>query len=652
NWGLGESVVSGRFMPDRYQIARDSGFLADQKIADKYWTISVDGMEPTTPEKIRTPCLDESILIRLAELGKFVEQMEEGPRDIEWAFDGEQIWLLQSRPITSEPISAHEKIRQDEIERLRQNIGPRGTIWSRFNLSEILPFPTPMTWSIVQKFLMSGSGGFGLMYRDLGYDPHPSLDVEGVYELIGGRPYCNLSKEAKLHDKDLPLEHSFQTIKKDPSRAYYPSPALSLTNLPWSFWALLPISFPKLIFKFFRRALIRQRLLRTFPMDFREKTIPSFLQEIQDIKALNLQTKITSEVIIFLENWCEKCLKGFARESLKATALSALSLEHFQRFLAQYMGISRAKRLSQELIKSLSLPDDVDFSSGIREFAGGFISLEQFLTRFGHRGSEEMELSKPRWREDPSELSKMTVSPQPNSFAPSTTDLLKRESQLSSEQIKLIEKKLKTVQTFLSLREMGKHYLLHGYAVIRDVLLNLDKRYNLGGDIFFLTFNELLEIDKAVDLFSRIKSRKKKRKIHASMEMPSVIFSDDLDAIGRPSPVLALKELHGIPLSAGIAEGNAVVLDHPNTNLPLPNNFILICPSTDPSWVPLFMKARAVAMESGGILSHGAIVARELGLPAVGGIPDLLKKIRSGSPIRINGMTGKIELLDLNKKQT
>src|SRR5207249_8280567 len=139
--------------------------------------------------------------------------------DVEWGLSAGQFYLLQARGIklsaavapTIDP-AARAQVLQEEIAALRAKASPDGSVWSRFNLCEILPEPTPMTWAIVRRF-MSGRGGFGLMYRDLGFDPDPALDEEGVYDLVCGRPYCNLSREPRLHFHRLPFEHNSAALK-------------------------------------------------------------------------------------------------------------------------------------------------------------------------------------------------------------------------------------------------------------------------------------------------------------------------------------------------------------------------------------------------------------------------------------------------------
>jgi len=147
------------------------------------------------------------------------------------------------------------------------------------------------------------------------------------------------------------------------------------------------------------------------------------------------------------------------------------------------------------------------------------------------------------------------------------------------------------------------------------------------------------------DLTARIAARRKRRQTELALEVPPVLFSDDLEAIGRPLPEPeGGDKLQGIALSAGVAEGPALVLTEPSTAVP-GEGFILVCSSTDPAWVPLFVRAKGLVMETGGVLSHGAIVAREFGLPAVAGLPGITGRLRSGQVLRVDGGRGTVTVL-------
>src|SRR5207237_3121631 len=137
-----------------------------------------------------------------------------------------------------------------------------------------------------------------------------------------------------------------------------------------------------------------------------------------------------------------------------------------------------------------------------------------------------------------------------------------------------------------------------------------------------------------------------RRRLALSLEVPSVLFSDGLEAIGRPQQVDSAGVLQGVPLSAGVAEGPALVLHEAGNIDPPAEPYVLVCPSTDPAWVPLFVNAKALVMETGGVLSHGAIVAREFGLPAVGGLLGIMRELKSGQRVRVDGTAGVVCMVE------
>jgi pyruvate,water dikinase len=186
---------------------------------------------------------------------------------------------------------------------------------------------------------------------------------------------------------------------------------------------------------------------------------------------------------------------------------------------------------------------------------------------------------------------------------------------------------------------------MSGYALIRRALVELDRRHRLDGGVFFLTPDELPRLLAGEDFTGTIGQRRKRRALQLGLELPAVLFSDDLEAIGRDVPLDGAAVLTGVPLSAGAAEGPALVLEHPCVEAQPAAGYILVCPSTDPAWVPLFLEARGLVMETGGVLSHGAIVAREFGLPAVAALPGVMRRIRTGQRLRVDGSKGTVMLL-------
>jgi phosphohistidine swiveling domain-containing protein len=644
SWGLGESIVSGRVSPDRYFLDHDTAAVLERHISTKHTMTTADGPTPVPPEKQALPCLDDKQLEQLSALGRQIEALYGEARDVEWAWADGRFWILQARPITAATAAEREQVRREEIASLTARADPQGTVWSRYNLSEVLPAPTPMTWAIIHR-LLSGRGGFGMMYRDLGCTPDPALDAEGVFDLVCGRPYCNLTREPRMQFCGLPLAHSFVALRSAPEKALYPTAGFNPAEVGPRFWILLPV----VLVKLFRFELRLKRLGRTVAPQLRERIFPAFAADVEQESARDFTRDESPALIERLEFWTSRTLVDFARDSLKPTALVAVAMAKLQRELSRRLGPDRARAAVSQLAMGVRPDPQADLPTAVREFASGQLDRATFLTRFGHRGSDEMELSQPRWIEDPTVLNHLVsgASPLSTRHSPLATptsawDMVCAEAKLSATQRAALEPILRDMQTYLGLRETAKHYLMKGYALIRQTLLELDRRHELEGGIFYLTPEELPPLTKGRDFSDLIAQRRRRRTVALSIDVPAVIFSDDLEAIGRPVEVAGADILQGVPLSAGVAEGPALVLEEPDPARVLPEPYILVCPSTDPAWVPLFMGARGLVMETGGILSHGAIVAREFGLPAVAGIPDAGRRIQTGQRLRVDGSTGKV----------
>ncbi len=221
-------------------------------------------------DKQGQPCLDAARLAELAELGRRVEAFYGEPRDVEWAWADGRFWLLQARPITTADAAEREQVRREEMAALAARAEPGGTVWSRFNIPEGMPEPTPMTWALVRR-LLSGRGGCGLMYRDLGYGQGAS-DEDSVYDLVAGRVYCNLSREARQHAGWLPYEYPFAALKANPSQALTPRPVRDPSHAGAFFWLFLPVRLPFIVAGTVRRMARLGTLSNVSPRTFARRS--------------------------------------------------------------------------------------------------------------------------------------------------------------------------------------------------------------------------------------------------------------------------------------------------------------------------------------------------------------------------------------------
>ena len=639
SWGLGEAVVSGRVTPDRFRLDRDTGAVVDRTPGRKTVRATAAGEEPVPPDRQAAFCLSDDELSQLVALGREVERFAGGPRDVEWAFAAGRFAVLQARPITAAGRD-REAVRAAVIAELTAKADPRGTVWARYSLGEILPEPTPMTWAVVRR-LVAADGGVGAMNRDLGARPDPALGGEGAFDLVAGRPMANLSRMPRLQFARPPFEYPFAALKADPRLAFDPQPVLD----PLVGGVL---GLPGLVWRLWRMSAATRREAETFADRFRGQIAPAFAAAAKAALARDWTALKDADLEAAVHDWTRRTLVDFARDSLKPTVFAGLAWQTLADALTPRLGPERARAAVGELALGAEQDDGTDYAAAVQAAAAGRLGRAAFLDRFGHRAANEMELAQPRWVEDPAAVDRLLAPGAAAALTPAarraeTVARVAAEAGLAGPARDRFVRDADRLRTYLGLRESAKHYLLMGYAVIRRALVELDRRAALGGGIFFLTPDELTDLRAGADVAARIADRRKRRRVELSLPVPPVLFSDDLEAIGRPVPVpVGTAVLDGVPLSAGVAEGPALVLADPAVPPGVDDGFVLVCPSTDPAWVPLFARARGLVMETGGVLSHGAIVAREFGLPAVAGLPGVSRRLRTGQPVRVDGGTGQV----------
>ena len=680
NWGLGESVVSGAITPDSFHVSRDTGEVLERNIATKNEMVTATGVSVVPSAQKDVPSLTDIQLKELTHLGMRVETYYGHPMDIEWALTDGQFVLLQSRHITTSPTSitpcrsalcsraseadaaAVGKVRQAEIQILAVCAEEQGTVWCHHNLAEVLPAPLPMTWEIMKKF-MSGTGGLGKAYRGLGFYPSERVNTEGILDLICGRIYVNLNREAELHFDGFPFAHDFNALKRNPQEAMYAQAQTDITRSNTSFWVKLPLHIIRM-----SRAEMHLRQHRSdFARLLIEEVFPAFQKEVEAERNISYSDLTDTELVTKFEEWRAKTLDDFAPKALTATLLAGFSLQRLEVALQKCLNETETKILVNRLMSGTSgnLTDETVVSqvshprlaSKLSEVATGDLPLTDFLKDYGHRAVDEFELAQPRWREDTTYLEQMIASLRsvggtcnPDTLKPQREQRESAEKELAAHLEnrtglrKQVARELDFTRRYMPFRETAKFYLMLGYEQIRRALLELDRRYQLDGGIFYLVPDELRRLTDGEVFSDIIIARKTKRELMLQIEVPDVIFSDALDQIGIATPLETVDTLTGVGVSAGIATGQARVLLTPTDVRPSDRNYILVCPSTDPAWTPLFLHAAGLVMERGGILSHGAVVAREYGVPAVANIPNATRRITEGQTLQVDGNQGTISI--------
>ena len=662
-YGLGEAIVSGDVAPDRFVLDAATHEIKTREIGRKEHVFAGlghggdgNGLDPDSAS------LTDAQITELASVARDVEDHFGHPVDIEWGLVDGSFALLQARAIRGLDVARElEPARQAEIDRLRQLVTAEGKdkTWVIHNLAETLEAPTPLSWDIISRF-MAGDGGFGKMYRDFGYRPSQRVREQGFLELICGRIYADVDRAAELFWEGMPFEYDHERVREDP-RLLESAPTKFeadrtdgkfLLRLPGTIWAMI-------------RSVRRVKRMRRAALDrFENEILPAYRRYVDEQRGRDLSPLDAAALIDELNDRRARVLTDFGKESLKPGFFGGLARAELENVCVQLLGPDKGEQLARTLSSGLDGDPTLEQNQELFEVARGDRSLDDFLERYGHRAVGEMELSRPRWREDPSYLQQIIASLDTrDEFAPHT--LHEKNAALRKQAIdelpetlaevggsflrERIEALVDEVGSLLPYREAGKHYLLMGYELIRDVIVELGKRLGIGDDVFYLTLEELPAFEQRRDeLTDAIAERKVRFQAFQRLDMPDVVDSRHLEALGQPRDIESASELEGQSLSPGIFTGTARIVHSPGEARDLPGDCVLICPSTDPAWTALFTTIKALVVERGGVLSHGAITARDFGVPAVA-CPDATRIIDDAARVRVDGDRGRVTIIEDEK---
>ncbi|MFW5870917.1 MAG: PEP/pyruvate-binding domain-containing protein [Verrucomicrobiota bacterium] len=661
-WGLGEAVVAGHVTPDTMLVDKEKGEIKDVTVAEKTTMTSrtPEGtIEETVPKaKQKEQVLSDKLACELADIGKRVENHYGTPQDIEWAMEGDRFYLVQARPITAIPEAPDEveRVRVCEIERLRKLADGGRRVWVIHNLDEILPSPTPLSWDLINEF-MSGKGGFGRMYRDLGYQQTDQVINQGFLDLVGGRIYADPERAAGLFYDRVPLKYSVEEAAKNPGLLDSAPTEFAPEKADAAFLAALP----RIVRNTIRASKKRKAADARTVEKFETEIAPRFKEWISIKRKQDLSGFSTEQMLKELEERIEKGLHEIGSEELKPGLFGGMAQANMEARLIQIMGEEEGRQLALLLTQGLSGDTTIEQNEALFQLAQGNGTRAEYIEKYGHRGVGEMELAKRPYRLDdhylrqvlstflgdnvtsPMELHNKNVEKRQQA----ESDLPEKLKQWGgSSFIEEITEMMHNAQKKLPYREIGKDYLIMGYDTIRMLLDVLGERWGLGLDVYFLHKDELSEFEKAPEEFKKkIAERKKQWRLLQQLDMPDVVDTDNLENLGLPEEYEHSNLLQGEPVASGVATAMALIVFNPEDVASDCRDYILVCPSTDPSWTALFVHARGVIVEKGGILSHGAIVARDYGIPAVV-CHGATKRIANGQMIRVDGNQGKIFILD------
>ncbi|MBL1437016.1 MAG: phosphoenolpyruvate synthase [Rhodobacteraceae bacterium] len=661
SFGLGEALVSGLVSADLYQVDKPSGEIITRKIAEKKIAIlplKEGGTETVDlPEAAQTrPALTDFQIKALSDIGCKIEAHYGSPQDIEWALEGDKIFITQSRPITSlYPLATVDD----------------GAFHVFLSLSHLQVMTDPMPPLSVSIWK---------------YFPPVGLNENGEYRYlhdIGGRLYGDISpllrhrRFGKMFIKlmvvaDQLAQAAVAELSTRPA-LHEKGERLKLGRLVWAMLPYLLLVPHNLFFKQTEGAVgqanevissyISQTRAQIAAAQSLAKSLDSALSALRGV--MPAVGKFTPRMVAGLVG--QRLLRRLAGPENTAR------VNDLERGLVgnvvTEMNLSIGD-LADELRQSEALLGQLKDGQGLGAAKGSsfLIAWQEFLNQYGARGLSEIDASRPRWGEDPSSLLQMVIGMTAHDTLGAHRrhyNELTRKSDIAAGEIPkhlkgwsrglkrpLVKRLIKVARDLGALREHHKFLMIQVLSEVKAVLVDIGQSLSENDvleapeDIWFLTIPEVKRaLAKGTPLQDIITARRAVFAVNAKRTPPRVMTSEgeiprpNLSIEGAPEGALI-----GSPVSAGIYEGIARVVKDPATEILVPGE-ILVAPFTDPGWTPLFVNAGALVTEVGGLMTHGSVVAREYGIPAVVGVPVATKTIKTGDRLRVNGEAGYVEII-------
>jgi pyruvate,water dikinase len=652
--GLGEALVSGLVNPDVFKV-RDGEVVA-RTIAAKQRAVHALPAGGThevaiDAQRQERPALTDEQVVRLVRLGRRIEAHFGRPQDIEWCLDGDDFHIVQSRPITTLfPLPETG----DQENHVYVSVGHQ-----QMMTDAMKPLGLSM-WQLTAMVPMQEAGG--RLFVDVTRRLASPASRAGLLDLVGrGDPLVRDALETVL-DRD-----DFVPPLPDAGPGGPPSGGRTSASIETD---------PAIVTELIERS---RTSVAALERDIRTKTGPAlfdFLLEAFEEHKRVLGDPLSMQVIMAgMEAtwWLNDKLQEWLGEKNAADTLTLSAPDNITSEMGlALLDVADAVRPHPEVVAFLAGVEDDGFLDELVKLPGGTEArdaIETYLDRYGMRCVGEIDITRPRWRERPSTLVPVILD-NVRHFEPGAAgrrfeegrqkalrqeqDVLARLRALPDGERKADETKrmIDRVRTFIGYREYPKYGIVCRYFVYKQALLEEAERLVRAGvlaeqeDIFYLTFQELHDVVRSNQVDDRlVRERKDAFRSYQALTPPRVLTSDGEAVTGayRRDDVPA-GALVGLPVSAGTVEGRArVILDMAEADLQAGD--ILVTTYTDPSWSPLFVSVAGLVTEVGGLMTHGAVIAREYGLPAVVGVEQATRLIRDGQRIRVHGTDGYIEIL-------
>lgn len=656
-FGLGEALVSGLVNPDVFAV-RD-GEVVTRVITAKQRALTAlpaGGTRVVAVDARRQeqPALTDAQVVRLVELGRRIEGHFGRPQDIEWCLADDGFRIVQSRPITTLfPVPE----RDDRENHVYVSVG-HGQMMT--DPMKALGFSM---WQLTAMVPMHEAGG--RLFVDVTGRLASPASRAGLLDALGkGDPLVRDALETVLDRGD-----------------FVPSLPDTGPGGPSAGGAAAPIETdPAVVTGLIERSRVS---IAALERDIRTKSGPAlfdFLLEAFEEHKRVLSDRLSMQAIMAgMEAtwWLDDKLQEWLGEKNAADTLTLSAPDNITSEMGlALLDVADVIRPLPEVVAFLQGVEYVEgeaFLDELAKVAGGTEArdaIETYLDRYGMRCVGEIDITRPRWRERPTTLVPVILDNVRN-FGPGAAerrfeqgrqkaqqkeqDVLSRLRALPDGDRKADEtqRMIDRVRTFIGYREYPKYGIISRYFVYKQALMAEAERLVEAGviaepeDVFHLTFQELHEVVRSNRPADQrlVQQRKEALRAYHALTPPRVLTSDGEALTGayRRDDVPA-GALVGVPVSAGTVEGRArVVLDMAQADLEAGD--ILVTTFTDPSWSPLFVGIAGLVTEVGGRMTHGAVIAREYGLPAIVGVERATRLIRDGQRIRVHGTEGYVEIL-------
>jgi len=654
SFGLGEALVSGLVNADIYKVR--NGQVVDKKVSAKKLAIYPlkDGgtkEEKIGPERQNQQALTDEQILQLEHIGRRIEEYFGRPQDIEWCLADDIFYIVQSRPITTlYPIPEAN----DEENHVYVSVGHQ-----QMMTDVIRPLGISL-WQLTALAKMFKAGG--RLFVDVTKNLTTPAGREALLDVMG--KHDPLMKDALIvivERGDLVKEQSPGKNEK----AVSPIPPTT------------PIgNDPAIVTELIQRS---QASIEELKQNIQTRSGPGLfdfiLEDIAQLKKITFDPRSFNVFMaaINASSWINDKMKEWLVEKNAADILSQSVPNNITSEMGlQLLDVADVIRPYPEIINYLQHAKDESFFEGLCKFDGGREvkdTLQAYLDKYGMRCTGEIDITRPRWAEKPTTLVPLILNNVKNfkpgaggrKFEQGRQEALQKEQELlgrlrllpdGEQKAEETKRMVDTVRNFMGYREYPKYAIISRYLAYKQALMKEAERLVQAGiihekeDIYYLSFEELHEAVRTNTLDRRIISKRKSEyKLYEKLTPPRVITSDGEIAAGEyKRENIPAGAMVGLAVSSGIIEGRArVILNMEDADLG--DGDILVTTFTDPSWTPLFVSIKGLVTEVGGLMTHGAVIAREYGLPAVIGVENATQLIKDGQKIRVNGTDGYVEIL-------